>query len=134
MDNVRYLISKTGHVITRITALEPIIENWFNEHAITPNSNLRTPFKFASPSQNQSVTAPILMEVSTDDANTSMSKVEFFSGSTKIGEDKSYPFSFIWANPGVGEKRITAVLTDPAFHENGMVAYTRELTITVEDR
>jgi len=132
VDNVRYLINNHGHVITNISELEPIIENWYNEIVVMPATNPDTPFKFTSLSQNQSLKAPVLIEVSTDDdINNSISKVEFYSGTTKIGEDTSYPFSFNWVNPGLGEKKITALFTDPDFGDNGMVAYTRELTINI---
>jgi len=132
VDNVRYLINKYGHQINSISELQPVIENWYNEHVVMPGKNPKIPFKFTSLSQNQSVKAPVLIEVSTDDdINKSISKVEFYNGTTKIGEDTSYPFSFNWTNPDVGQKKIKAVFTDPNFNTNGMVAHTRELMINV---
>lgn len=39
-------------------------------------------------------------------------KVEFFAGTTKIGEDLTSPYSFTWNNPGAGNYSITAKATD----------------------
>ncbi len=41
-----------------------------------------------------------------------VSKVEFFAGATKLGEDTAAPFNFTWSNPPVGAHALTAVATD----------------------
>lgn len=41
-----------------------------------------------------------------------ISKVEFFDGTTKLGEDTSSPYSFTWSNPAVGAHALTAKATD----------------------
>lgn len=46
------------------------------------------------------------------DANGTVSKVEFFRGTTKLGEDASSPYSFTWANAPLGTYSITAKATD----------------------
>jgi len=41
-----------------------------------------------------------------------ISKVEFFSGTNKIGESITSPFSFTWQNAPAGTNNLTAMLTD----------------------
>ncbi len=41
-----------------------------------------------------------------------ITKVEFFSGETKIGETSTAPFAFIWNEVAVGAYQLTAVATD----------------------
>ncbi|MDB6034956.1 MAG: hypothetical protein JWM16_5294, partial [Verrucomicrobiales bacterium] len=41
-----------------------------------------------------------------------ISKVEFFDGAEKIGEDTSYPFAFTWGDAAAGTHQLTAVGTD----------------------
>ena len=41
-----------------------------------------------------------------------ISKVEFFSGTNKIGESLTSPFSFSWQNAPAGTNNLTAMLTD----------------------
>ena len=39
-------------------------------------------------------------------------KVEFFNGNTKLGEDATSPFEFVWTNVPVGTYQVTAKVTD----------------------
>ena len=49
------------------------------------------------------LTAPSSITIGADATdNGSVTKVEFFRGTTKLGEDTVAPFSFDWANPGAG--------------------------------
>ncbi len=43
-----------------------------------------------------------------------VSKVEFFANGTKLGEDTTYPFGFLWNGATVGTHTISAVATDSA--------------------
>jgi hypothetical protein len=43
-----------------------------------------------------------------------VAKVEFFADGLKLGEDTTFPFSFIWPNPPGGAHTLTAVGTDTA--------------------
>ncbi|HWS53415.1 MAG TPA: Ig-like domain-containing protein, partial [Pyrinomonadaceae bacterium] len=42
----------------------------------------------------------------------SVAKVEFFRGQTKLGEDTSSPYAFVWAGATEGSHALTAVATD----------------------
>lgn len=69
-----------------------------------------------SPSNNSVFTEGSAIEI---DANasatgTSVSKVEFFQGSTKLGEATASPYSYTWTNVPAGSYTITAKVTDGA--------------------
>lgn len=51
---------------------------------------------------NISITASAIIK------NGSVSKVEFYQGSTKLGESTSYPYSFLWNNVSAGNYTLTA--------------------------
>jgi hypothetical protein len=46
------------------------------------------------------------------DTDGSITKVEFFQGSTKLGEDNTSPFTFNWSGIAVGTYTLSAVVTD----------------------
>ena len=43
-----------------------------------------------------------------------MTKVEFFNGTTKLGEDTTSPYTFAWSGAGSGSYPLTAKATDNA--------------------
>ena len=47
-----------------------------------------------------------------NDADGTVSKVEFFDGATKLGEDLNAPFNFVWTPVGLGAHSLTAKATD----------------------
>ena len=69
-----------------------------------------------SPTASAAFIAPATINITADaaDANGTVSKVEFFSGSTLIGTDFTAPYSYTWSNVGVGNYSITAKATDNA--------------------
>lgn|GEM_PF-4896997 len=80
---------------------------------ITVNNVLPT-VSITSPSDNANYTAlaNITITANASDANGSVTKVEFFNGSTKLGEDSTAPYSFNWNNVATGSYTITAKATD----------------------
>jgi hypothetical protein len=52
--------------------------------------------------------ASIAITASAKVVNGSISKVEFYQGSTKLGESTNYPYSFIWNNVSAGNYILTA--------------------------
>ncbi len=46
------------------------------------------------------------------DSDGTISKVEFYQGTTKLGEDTTSPYTYNWANASVGTYSITAKATD----------------------
>lgn len=67
-----------------------------------------------SPVNNTLVSAPATFNITADaaDADGTISKVEFFQGTSKLGEDLTAPYSFSWGNLPAGKYSITAVATD----------------------
>lgn len=68
-----------------------------------------------SPTDRQTFTIPqnpIPITVSVTDEGGAVTKVEFFSGTTKIGEDYEAPYMFEWRQPHVGTYPLTAIATD----------------------
>ncbi|NML21762.1 DNRLRE domain-containing protein [Pseudoflavitalea sp. G-6-1-2] len=67
-----------------------------------------------SPANNATFTAPATVNITANaaDADGTVSKVEFFNGSTKLGEDLAAPFEFSWSNVAAGSYTITAKATD----------------------
>lgn len=68
------------------------------------------------PAGNSTFDEPTEITISADasDPDGIITKVEFYQGSTKLGEDIGSPFSFTWANVYDGNYNLTAVATDNA--------------------
>jgi hypothetical protein len=54
----------------------------------------------------------IAIEANASDTNGYVTKVEFFQGTTKLGEDTDAPYSYTWNNVPVGRYSLTARATD----------------------
>ncbi|GAB3639792.1 hypothetical protein GCM10027423_04280 [Spirosoma arcticum] len=93
-----------------------------------PPSNQPPTVSLTSPANNAQFTAPASINLTTSaaDANGTVSKVEFFNGSTKLGEDLTSPYTFTWANVGAGTYALTARATD------NQGATTASATVTIQ--
>ena len=82
-----------------------------------------------SPAANQSFTAgsSIVLAASAAETGGSISKVEFFSGSTLLGTATTAPYTFTWANVAAGSYSLTA----EAFDAAGATATSTAVPITV---
>lgn len=67
-----------------------------------------------NPVQNARFIGPadILLQAETSDANGSITLVEFYVNSTKLGEATVSPFEFLWEDAAHGDYSLTAVATD----------------------
>ena len=52
------------------------------------------------------------ISASASDTGGTITLVEFFEGTTKLGQDTTAPYSFSWTNVGVGSYTLTARATD----------------------
>jgi photosystem II stability/assembly factor-like uncharacterized protein len=70
--------------------------------------------QITSPQNNQIFTAPASISIAANasDSDGSVTKVEFFNGSTKLGEDLTSPYSFTWNNVSAGNYTLHAKATD----------------------
>ncbi|AOW10587.1 polysaccharide lyase family 8 super-sandwich domain-containing protein [Flavobacterium gilvum] len=84
---------------------------------------------FSSPANNASYEslATITINANAADADGSVSKVEFFNGTTKLGEDLTAPYSFNWNNVPSGSYSLTAKATD----NNGAVTTSTNVNVNV---
>ncbi|WP_438422665.1 Ig-like domain-containing protein [Aquimarina macrocephali] len=83
----------------------------------TGGGNNQSPSVFiTSPTNNQSVTQgqSINITANASDTDGTITKVEFFQGTTKLGEDTTSPYSYSWNNAAVGSYNLSAVATDNA--------------------
>ena len=66
------------------------------------------------PASNATFTAPVAITINADasDEDGQVMKVEFFQNGTKIGEDFTSPFNYVWSNAPAGSYTLTAKATD----------------------
>jgi hypothetical protein len=81
---------------------------FYAEQDIAPIVAITSPTNNASfvPGTNINITA------NASDSGGTVSKVEFYNGDTKLGEDLTAPYSYNWTNVPVGQYSITAKVTD----------------------
>ncbi|MGH9968613.1 MAG: Ig-like domain-containing protein, partial [Pyrinomonadaceae bacterium] len=102
--------------------------------ALTPNVNVTTvngppTVNLTSPTNNATFTAgsTVTLNATASDSDGTISKVEFFQGSVKLGEDTTAPYSFNWTNVPAGSYALTARATD----NGGAIATSGTVNITV---
>jgi Bacterial Ig domain len=66
------------------------------------------------PLNNQSFATPanITINATATDIDGTVTKVDFYQGTTLLGTDATAPYSFTWLNPAIGTYNITAKATD----------------------
>jgi endoglucanase Acf2 len=81
---------------------------------VSSDGNLPPTISIASPENNKTFKEGESIEITTTSADVDgfVELVEFFDGTTKIGEDASLPFGIEWSTASVGSHEITAVATD----------------------
>ncbi len=70
---------------------------------------------------------PISLTATATDADGSVAKVEFYDGSTKLGEDTSSPYALSWTPTTTGAHSLTARATDNL----GLVATSAAVGVTI---
>jgi hypothetical protein len=77
-------------------------------------SNMLPSVSITSPASNASFATGSTISISANatDADGTVSKVEFYAGTTLLGQDTSSPFSFNWTNVAAGTYSLTAKATD----------------------
>ncbi len=94
-----------------------------------PAANVIPTVSITSPADNATFTTPenITLTSTASDADGSISKVEFYDGTTLIGTASASPFTYTWANAAAGPHSITAKATDNL----GAVTTSSPINITV---
>ena len=80
----------------------------------TPPSNQAPSVSLTAPNNNSTINSGSNVTVSANasDSDGSISKVEFYRNSTKIGEDSNAPYSVTWNNASQGSYALTAIAYD----------------------
>jgi glucosylceramidase len=83
----------------------------------------------SSPANNAGFTAPasIVINATAADADGTISKVDFYNGTTWIGTDATTPYSYTWTGVAAGTYNITALVTD----NRGGVTLSSVVTVKV---
>ncbi|MBA4053524.1 MAG: hypothetical protein C0490_02320, partial [Marivirga sp.] len=94
-----------------------------------PPANILPAVSITGPANNSNYAAGATVTITSNatDSDGSIGRVEFYSGTTKLGEDLTSPYSFAWGNVPAGTYSITAKATD---NKNGVTTST-PITITV---
>ncbi|MDF1497591.1 MAG: Ig-like domain-containing protein [Patescibacteria group bacterium] len=81
---------------------------------VVKGGNLPPQVSITTPANNAVYTSPanITINANASDTDGSISRVDFYRGATKIGEDSTSPYSFNWQNVGTGIYDISAVAID----------------------
>ncbi len=96
---------------------------------VTVNGAANLPPGVSLTTNGTTFTAPasITLSATATDSDGSVAKVEFYSGSTKLGEDLSSPYTFSWTSVAAGTYSLTARATDNL----GAVTTSSTVTVTV---
>ena len=78
-----------------------------NADNVTPSVTLTAPANGST-----IVTSSVELAATAADTDGVVSKVEFFNGATKLGEDTTSPFTYSWTGVATGNYTVTAVATD----------------------
>jgi endoglucanase Acf2 len=81
---------------------------------VTATGNSSPSVVITAPSANTTFPegSDINITTSVSDLDGTVNKVEFFDGTTKIAEDITAPFSYLWTGASVGNHQLKAVATD----------------------
>jgi hypothetical protein len=77
---------------------------------VVPTISITSPIEGQIFNVNDNVT----IQANASDTDGTVTKVEFFNGSTLLGEDTAAPYSFTWNNVPAGTYQLTAKVTDDA--------------------
>ena len=102
--------------------------NWLDIKSATPVNQAPT-VSLTAPANNATFTAgqPITITANATDADGTIAKVEFYKGSTKLGEDNLAPYSYTWNGATQGNHSLTAKAID----NGGAITTSSARTITV---
>lgn len=96
---------------------------------ITVNSNNSPVVSLTEPTDGATFISPasFTIKANASDSDGSISKVEFYNGTTLLGSDNTSPYSFDWSNIGAGSYTLTAKAIDNL----NLVTTSSEVIVTV---
>jgi len=110
-------VSASANGVTRSAVLQVLAPN------AAPTVALTSPSDGAMFAAGQ----PIVMAAAASDTDGTVSRVEFYAGLSRIGEDASAPYSFSWNGAPVGNHLLTAVAVD----DDGARTTSQAVLVTV---
>ena len=92
-------------------------------------TNFPPEVSFLAPANGANFTGPLSLNLSASafDPEGNLARVEFYAGTTKLGEDTTSPYSFAWNNAPVGSHTLTA----RAFDAAGLSTTSSPVSITI---
>ncbi len=95
----------------------------------SPSANQAPTATLTSPTTGSSFTAPasVTLSANATDSDGTISKVEFYNGTTLLNTDTTSPYSFTWLNVAAGTYSVKAI----AYDNNGASTSSATSTITV---
>ena len=95
----------------------------------TTNPNVAPTVSLTSPANNASYNAPASIAIAANaaDSDGSITRVEFYNGSQKLGEDVSSPYAYTWTNVAAGNYTISA----KAYDNTGAVTTAGSVAVKV---
>jgi hypothetical protein len=97
--------------------------------SITVYSNAAPTVSLTGPANGSTYTAPATITITSDaaDSDGTISKVDFYRGTSSLGSDTTAPYEFTWTNVSAGTYTLKVSATD----NGGLKTYSNEITITV---
>ena len=95
----------------------------------TDTGNLPPTVSLTAPANGASYVSPALITLAADATGNAgaITNVEFFNGATKLGDDQTSPYTFVWSNVPAGSYALTAKATD----DHGLSKTSAPVNITV---
>jgi gliding motility-associated-like protein len=118
-----YILTATATDNAQLSATSQKITVTVTHANIPPVVSITSPTNNASYNEHSSIT----IRANATDVNGSITKVEFFSGALKVGEDMSAPYDFMIANVAAGDYIFTA----KAFDEVNAASTSESVKINV---
>jgi len=93
-------------------------------------ANQAPTISITAPANNAVIAAPATINITTNatDSDGTVSKVEFFNGTTSLGVVTTSPFNFTWNNVAAGTYTLTAIATD----NGGLSTTSTAITVIVD--
>lgn len=129
MTNMTSSTVAKGKLIYCPNTTEPLVNKINAVFASGSTGNKPPAVSISSPANNASFTAPagITLQANATDADGTISKVEYFYGSSSIGSATTSPYSVNWSNVAAGNYSLTAVATD----NSGATTTSSPISLTV---
>lgn len=105
-------IAMTSHNTT--ATAQAVLDTFTVTTATQPAPNGQPTVALTSPASGATYTAPasVTLAASAADADGTVARVEFYSGSTLLGTDTTSPYNFTWSSVPAGTYSLTAVAYD----------------------